>query len=121
MATAEIHPVRQRRWLLAVVALSLPAVLFIPLHQLIVVHYYHDSPPQVSGPTAPDALLLWPTFLAGALGAFLAPGALLVALAGSFRRGVATRTKVLMWGLAALSALACLYILRLPNLMSLVK
>src|SRR5437870_2241038 len=44
------------------------------------------QPPLVSGPTAPDALLLWPVFLTGVSGGWLALAALVAALVGGFRR-----------------------------------
>jgi hypothetical protein len=121
MVTAGIWPSSGRRFFLLVSALSLPAVAFVPLHLLIVVGYYGNSPPLVSGPTALDALLLWPVFLTGALGGWLALAALAGALIGSFRRDVSARTKVLMWAFASLAALAGIYILRVPNLMALVQ
>ena len=121
MVTAATQPSSGRRWLLLVSALSLPALAFVPLHRLVVVGYYGDSPPLVSGPTARDALLLWPVFLTGVSGGWLALAALVAALIGGFRRDVPGKTKVTMWGVAALSVLAGIYILRVPNLMALVK
>ena len=102
-------------------ALSLPALAFVPLHWFIVVGYYGDSPPLVSGPTALDALLLWPVFLTGVSGSWLALAALVAALLGSLRRDIPGKTKALMWSFSALSGLAGIYILRVPNLMALVK
>jgi hypothetical protein len=101
--------------------LSLPAVAFVPLHWFIVVGYYGDSPPLVSGPTTRDTRLLWPVFLTGVCGSWLALAALVAALVSSFRRDVSVRMKVMMEGVAALSALAGIYILQVPNLMRLVK
>src|SRR5262245_61848896 len=110
-----------RRWLLLVAALSLPALAFVPLHWFVVVGYYGNSPPLVSGPTTLDALLLWPVFLTGVSGGWLALAALVAALVGSLHRDVPGKTKVLMWGFAALSVFAGIYILRVPDLMALVN
>src|SRR5262249_24063929 len=121
MVTAVTQPSSGRRWLLLVSALSLPAVAFVPLPRLVVVGYYGNSPPLVSGPTALDSLLLWPVFLTGAAGGWLALAALATALVGSFRRDVPAKTKLMIWGLAILSALGGIYILLVPNLMALVK
>ena len=121
MVTAGTQPSSGRRWLLLVSALSLPALAFVPLHRFIVVGYYGNRPPLVSGPTGLDAVLLWPVFLMGVSGGWLALAALVAALIGSFRRDVPGRAKVMMWGVVVLAALACVYILRAPSLMALVQ
>jgi hypothetical protein len=121
MVTAGTQSSRGRRWLVFVSVLSLPAIAFVPLHLCIVVLYYRNSPPLVSGPTAIDSLLLWPVFLTGVSGGWLALAALVAALVGSSRRDVPGKMKVMMWSVVSLSALASVYIVRVPNPMALVK
>jgi biotin transporter BioY len=54
-------------------------------------------------------------------GGWLALAALVATLVGSSRRDVPRKMKVMMWSAASLSGLASVYIVRVPNLMALVK
>src|SRR5438552_11767483 len=92
-----------KHWTLLVLTCALPSVLFVALHQVIVVHYYHDSPPAVYGPDWVDRILMWPVFITGMLGPFATLVAILITVIGGFRRGVSGKNKVTMWGLVAIS------------------
>src|SRR5215831_14131465 len=105
MATAANQSRRGGYWILSVLILGLPSVLFILLHQGVVVYYYQDAPPDVHSPVWLDRFLMWPVFVTGMLGGFATFGAFLVTLIGSFRRGVSGKSKVVMWGIAAVSVL----------------
>jgi hypothetical protein len=115
MATEARQPSRARHWVYWVLALSLPSVAFVLLHQLVVVHYYENSPPAVYSPAALDRVLLWPVFLTGTLGGFFTLSALILTAVASLRQGVAAKFKVMMWSIVALSCLACVYIWRVQN------
>jgi hypothetical protein len=121
MVTAGTQPRSGRHWLLLVSALSLPSLAFVPLHRFIVVGYYGNSPSLVSGPTRLDAMLLWLVFVTGISGGWLALAALVAAVIGSFRRDVRRSVKVMTWSVVVIAAFACVYILRVPNLMALVQ
>ena len=62
-----------------------------------------------------DRFLMWPVFVTGMLGGFATFGAFLVTLIGSFRRGVSGKSKVVLWGIVAVSVLACAYIALVPG------
>ena len=92
-----------RLWLIAVLVLSAPALLFVLLH--------------LSYPWWPEFLglpLAWALVLAGSFGCLTAITAVIVAVVASFQRSVSGRLKVACWAFVALSLFGCWYIAQVP-------
>ena len=97
---------REWWWLLAGLALSLPPVAFVPLHQLVLVGGYF--------PGGLSDLLVWVSFLTGRLGYAFTLVALGMAVGASLSAGVRPKAQAALWLAVALSGLACCYAWQLP-------
>jgi hypothetical protein len=100
------RPGRQWGWLLAGAALSLPSVVFVPLHQLVLAGGYFPG-------GLPDPLV-WATFLTGRFGPACTLVALGMAVGASLSGGVRRKAQAALWLAVTLSGLACCYAWQVP-------
>jgi hypothetical protein len=94
-----------RRWLIAVVILSFPAILVVPLHLLYAPGRW---------PGFLDLPVAWTISLAGMFGGLTTMAAGIVAVGASFQRSVGGKRKVVIWWFVALSLFGCWYIAQVP-------
>jgi hypothetical protein len=95
-------PTTASPWLISVVFLSLPAVIFVILHAL----YAPGVLPEFLGFVVTWAIIA----LTGFVGAFLTLTAAVVSAVATLQNDVPRTDKFVMWGLVSLSLLACLYL-----------
>jgi hypothetical protein len=95
-------PTTANLWLISVIFLSLPSLVFVILHAL----YAPGILPAFLGFVVTWAVIA----LTGFLGAVLTVAACVVTVVATFQNDVPRATKVAMWGLVSLSLLACLYL-----------
>jgi hypothetical protein len=95
-------PTTASPWLISVILLSLPSVIFVILHAL----YAPGVLPEFLGFVVTWAIIA----LTGFLGAFLTLTAAVVSAVATFQNDVPRTAKAAMWGLVSLSLLACLYL-----------
>jgi hypothetical protein len=94
-----------RIWLLAVVGLSLPSIVFVVSHGLYgALHLSAQRPLGVLEP-----VLSWTMAFMGMIGAVLTFTAVVVTVVASFLRSVTLTSKAVMWLIAGASVLACVY------------
>jgi hypothetical protein len=89
-----------RTWLIFVMVLSLPALLFVSLYLL----YASGFVPAFLG--LPIAVAVW---LTGVFGGVTTMAAFVVTVAATFQRSVSVNVKVILWSFVALSVAACWY------------
>src|SRR5689334_14802764 len=94
-----------RLWTISVLVLSVPSLLFVPLHLLY-------RPGQLSD--CPDLLVTWAMSLTGMCGGLTTIAAFIVAVVASFQQTVSGNDKVIVWSFTALSLLASWYIAQVP-------
>jgi len=93
---------RPKLWVMAVLALSLPATAFVLSHSLV---RFDRALPDWLG-----AVLSWTSFFTGMLGALSTLGAVVVAVIASLLGNMPVKAKVLMWSFVAVSLLALVYL-----------
>jgi hypothetical protein len=92
-------------WVIVVGLLGLPSVLFVLAHLVA-------APGGL--PESLDLVLSWAVAVTGMIGPLLTLAALVVTLAATFQARIPVPVRVALWGLVVLSALACLYMSRVP-------
>src|SRR5262249_53442031 len=102
MSSATNLPRQKSLWGMAVLALSLPSVVFVFSHVLL-------EPRHEAGRVARYGPFL-DRVLHGDAGAFTTVGAIVVAAAATWLRSVPARCKLLMWSCVAVSLLALFYL-----------
>lgn len=107
VAGVGFYAARRRAWILPVLVLSLPAVVSALLHLL----FSAFIPYEPGDPGLLRGLLYWVCVGSGMLGIFFTPGALLVALVGTWRSTVPARARVAMWSSVVPSLLALVYLI----------
>jgi hypothetical protein len=95
-----------RAWIVAVLLLGFPSVLFVVARLVVAA----DSLPETIG-----LVLAWTLAVTGSVGPLLTLAALAVTIAATFQRRIAVPIRVGLWAIALLSALACLYMSRVPS------
>jgi hypothetical protein len=95
-------PTTASPWLISVVFLSLPSLVFVILHAL----YAPGTLPEFLGFVVTWAIIA----LTGFLGAVLTVAACVVTVVATFQNDVPRTTKAVMWGLVSLSLVACVYL-----------
>jgi hypothetical protein len=98
---------RGRVWVLAVLALGLPSVVFVLSHVLLTA--LKEQLPESLG-----LVLAWSLVLTSMIGTLTTAGAVLVAIIGSFLSRVSAKSKGLMWIIAIISVAAFLYLAQVP-------
>ena len=96
------RPTAASPWLISVIVLSLPSVIFVILLAL----YAPGILPEFLGFVVTWALIA----LTGFLGAVLTLAACVVSVVATFQTDIPRTAKVAMWGLVSLSVLACVYL-----------
>ena len=92
-------------WIVFVLLLSLPSVIFVVLHMLYV-------PRRL--PEFLDLIVTWTITLTGMMAAVTTSAACVVAAIASFQPYLSRTTKLGMWALAGASLLACFYLTTVP-------
>lgn len=92
-------------WVVSVLFLTLPSVLFVILHAI----YTPGALPE-----SLDLIAAWSLTLAGMIGPFLTLTAFVVSVIGTFQEKVTRAAKLAMWSCLSLSLVACLYLARTP-------
>lgn len=90
----------ERAWLVAVLVMSLPALLFVVLHRLYV--------PQAL-PEFLDLPLAWTLTFTGIFGGYATMQAFILSFVATFRWRVSVKAKLIMWALTGLSFLGWMY------------
>lgn len=92
-----------RLWMISVLLLSLPSVIFVVLHAL----YAPDTLPEF-----PDFVVVWTITLTGMFGALLTVAACVLSVAAILQKNVPRAAKLTMLAFVSFSLLACLYMSR---------
>src|SRR3569623_30316 len=87
-------------WIVSVLLLSLPSMIFVILHVLF-------APGKLPGFL--DFAVVWTMTLTGILGAVLTVAACVVSVIATFQKLVPRTAKVAMWAFVSFSLIACLY------------
>jgi hypothetical protein len=96
---------RAAAWVISVLLLSLPTLVFVILHAL----YAPGTLPEFF-----DLVVVWTVTVAGMVGALLTVAAVVVSGIATFQNRVPRTAKVAMWVCVSLSFLGCLYVARKP-------
>jgi hypothetical protein len=96
---------RGTAWLISVLLLSLPSLVFVIMHAL----YAPGTLPEFF-----DLVVVWTVTVAGMTGALLTVAAFVVSVIATFQKRVPRTAKVAMWVCVSLSFLGCLYLARTP-------
>ncbi len=96
---------RATPWVISVLLLSLPSLVFVILHALY-------APGTLPGFL--DLVAAWTITVTGMVGFLLTLTACLVAVVATFQKQVPRAAKIATWVLVSLSFLACLYLSRTP-------
>jgi hypothetical protein len=92
-------------WVITVLLLSLPSVIFVILHAF----YAPGALPEFF-----DLVVVWTITVAGMVGFLLTLAAVVVAAVATFQKHLPQAANMVMWVLVSLSFLACLYLSRTP-------
>jgi hypothetical protein len=101
------HTTRNRGtvWVISVLLLSLPTLVFVILHAL----YAPGTLPESF-----DLVVVWTVTVAGMVGGLLTLAAFVVSGVATFQKRVSRTAKSVMWVFVSLSFLGCLYLARTP-------
>jgi hypothetical protein len=92
-------------WVISVLLLSLPSVIFVILHAL----YAPGVLPEFF-----DLVVVWTITVTGMVGFLLTLAACVVAVVATFQKQVPRAASIAMWVFVSLSFLRCLYLARTP-------
>ena len=92
-------------WVIAVLLLSLPTLVFVLLHALYAPGTWSESF---------DIVVVWTVTVAGMVGGLLTLAAFMVSVVATFQKRVPRTAKAAMWFFVSLSFLGCLYLARTP-------
>ncbi len=96
---------RATPWVVTVLLLSLPSVIFVILHALY-------APARLTGFL--DLVVVWTITVTGMVGFLLTLAACVVAVVATFQKQVPRAASIAMWVFVSLSFLACLYLSQTP-------
>jgi hypothetical protein len=105
MNASDTHAKAGSGWLMAVLLLNAPSVLFILAHLVAA----PGGLPEMLG-----FILAWTLAVTSMVGPLLTLAALVVTIVASFQRRISVPVRVALWGMALLSALAVLYMSQVP-------
>ena len=94
-----------RGWMIAVLLLGLPSVVFVLAHLAV-------APGRL--PETLDLVLAWTVAITAMVGPLLTLAALVVTIAATFQRRISVPVRVALWGIVLLSAMAWWYISQVP-------